>query len=132
RGHTHPFFALSQSLVLVYQLRNIDTRTDVPGKRSLYVISRDALVRYPSILAIVSPQAVLHNVWLPRVQCVGVNLPASFQIIFMQAFDPAVSKLLFHAASRKLQPWLVKERAKLVHASHPDKNGSSIRYNSKT
>ena len=57
----------------------------------------------------------------------GVNLQTSFQVISMHAFSPAVSKLLFHAASRKLQPRLVKERAKLVHASHPDENGRSIR-----
>src|SRR6266478_9687636 len=87
----------------------------------------DALVRYPAILAIVSSQPVLHNEWLPRVECAGVNLQASFQVILMHAFSPAVSKLLFHAASRKLQPRLVKERAKLVHASHPDENGRSIR-----
>src|SRR5438045_9733276 len=35
RGHTHPFLTLPQGLVLVYQLSNIDTRPDVPGKSSL-------------------------------------------------------------------------------------------------
>ena len=49
------------------------------------------------------------------------------QVVWMHAFSPAVSKLLFHAASRKLQPRLVKERAKLVHAGHPDQDGRSIR-----
>src|SRR6516162_4708190 len=53
-GYTHSFFALSQRLVLVYQLSNIDTRTDISGKPSLRVMARHALVRYPAILAIVS------------------------------------------------------------------------------
>src|SRR5204863_2518915 len=61
RGHTHPFFTLPQGLVLVYQLSNIDTRTDVPGKSSLRVLAWHALVRYPAILPIVSTQAILHN-----------------------------------------------------------------------
>src|SRR6266536_6517791 len=86
-----------------------------------------ALIRKPAILAIVAPEPVLHNEWLPCIECLGVNLEALLQIVRVHAFSPAVSKLLFHAASRKLQPRLVKERAKLVQASHPDENGRSIR-----
>ena len=37
-----------------------------------------ALVRYPAILAIVSPKPVLHNKWLPRIECLGVNLAGTF------------------------------------------------------
>src|SRR5262249_23263485 len=127
RGHTHPFFALPQRLVLVYQLCNIDTRTDVPGKSSLRVMAWDALVRYPAILAIISPQAILHNEWLPRIECLRVNREALLQVVSVNAFSPAVSKLLFHPATGKIQPWFVKECAELVHAGHPDENGRSIR-----
>ena len=74
RCNAHPFFTLPQGLVLVYQLSNIDTRTDVPGKFSLRVMAWHALVRYPAILPIVSPQAILHNEWLPRIECLGINL----------------------------------------------------------
>jgi len=44
----------------------------------------------------------LHNKWLPRIECLGVNLEALLQIVRVHAFSPAVSKLLFDAAASKL------------------------------
>src|SRR5262245_12881012 len=70
-GHTQPLFAFPQRLVLVYQISNIDTRTDIPSKLSLRVVTWHALVRYPAIFAIVSPQTILHNERLPRIECAG-------------------------------------------------------------
>jgi hypothetical protein len=97
----------------------------------LRIIAWDALVRDPAILAIVSSQPVLHHEWLPRIECAGVKLEATLQVIRMHAFSPAISKLLFRAAASKIQPWLVKESAELVGAGHPDKNGRGIRHDPK-
>src|SRR5215468_7494388 len=83
RGHTHPFFAFPQRLVLIYQFSNIDTRTDVSSKHSLRVIAWYALVGYPAILVIVSSQAILHNEWLPRIECAGVTFEAFLEVILM-------------------------------------------------
>src|SRR4029450_4163597 len=86
------------------------------------------LIRKPAILAIVSPEPVLHNEWLPRIECLGVNLEALLEIVRVHASPPAVSKPLAHAAASKIQPWLVKERAEVGGASHPDKTGRGIRH----
>src|SRR5262249_24061934 len=102
RGHTHPLFALTQRLVLAYQLGNIDTRTDVTGKPTLGIMAWHAMVRYPAILAIVSPQAILHNEWLPRIECLGVNREALLQVVSVNALSPAVSKLLLDGATDKI------------------------------
>src|SRR5262245_32268419 len=53
-------------------------------------------------------------------------MQASFQVVSMHAFSPAVSKFLFDAAAGKLQPGLVKESAALIYVGHPDENGGSI------
>src|SRR5262249_21025005 len=132
RCQSHALLTLSQRLIFGDQLGDVYTRSDITGECSLRVITWDAVVRYPAIIAIGSSQPVLHNEKLPHVERVGINVHAFFQVIFMHAFSPAVSKLLFHSASCKLQPRLVKKCAKLVYASHPDENGRSIRHDSKT
>src|SRR4029453_17140631 len=91
-----------------------------------------ALIRNPTILAIVSPEAVSHNEWLPRIECLRVNLEALIQIVRVYAFSPPVSKLLLHGAAGKLQPGLVEEGAELVDAGHPDEDGRSIRHDPET
>src|SRR5215216_6414781 len=102
RGHTHSFFALPQRFILVYQLSDIDTRTDVPGKPSLRILAWHSLIGYPAILAIVSTQAISHNEWLSRIECLGVNREAQLQVVSVNTFSPDDYKLLFDGAAGKI------------------------------
>src|SRR5262245_28935186 len=120
-----------QSLFLLNQFSDVHARTNVARKPSLRVITRHTLIGNPAMLSIVSSQPVLHHEWLSRIERAGVNLQALLQVVSMHAFTPAISKILFHTAAGKIQPWLVKESAELVGAGHPDQNRRGIRHDTK-
>src|SRR6266516_5010745 len=97
RRETHPLLAIPQSLLLVYQFSDVHARTDVASEVLLRVIARHTAIRNPAILAVVTPQPVLHDERLPGIEGLRVNLEAARQIVRMHAFDPAISHFLFQA-----------------------------------
>src|SRR4029077_8980638 len=96
------FLEFVQSLFLFHYFCDVPAGADVAGEPSLRVMACHALIRNPAILAIISSQPVLHNKWLPRIECLDVDLEALLQIVRVHAFSPAVSELLFDAAASKL------------------------------
>src|SRR5438034_3063867 len=102
RSQTHAFLAFAQSLLLVYQFSDVHTCTDIAGELSLRVIARDAVVRNPAILAIISPQPILHKKRLACVERLTVNLETFLQIIGVHAFSPAISEFFLQRATCKL------------------------------
>src|SRR5947208_12259259 len=80
RRETHPLLAFPQSPLLVYQFSDVHARTDVTGEAFLRVIARHTTIRNPAIIAVVTPQPVLHDVRLPGIEGLRVNLEAARQI----------------------------------------------------
>ena len=79
-----------------------------------------------------TPQPVLHDVRLPGIEGLRVNLEAARQIVRMHAFDPAISHFLLQAAAGKLEPGFVEKSAELVQARHPDQHRRGVGHGTKT
>src|SRR5437588_11327689 len=92
----------------------------------------NALVRNPTIFAIITSHSVLHHKRFARIECLRINLETPSQIVRVYAFGPAISQFLLQATARKLQPRFVKEGAEFIHTRHPDKDRRSIRHDPKT
>src|SRR5207248_4895169 len=103
---THALFAFPQRRVFAYQLSHVHARPNVTGEGSIRVIARYALVRKPTMLAIVTSKAILHNEGVPGVERLCINLETTLQIVRVHAFSPTITHFLLHAAAGKLQPGL--------------------------
>src|SRR5438552_12891530 len=80
RRETHPLLTFSQSLLLVYQFRDVHARSNVAGEVFLSVVARHTVIRNPAIFAIVTSQPVLNDERLPGIKCLGVNLETPLEI----------------------------------------------------
>src|SRR6266480_6753315 len=126
RRETHPLLAFPQSLLLVYQFSDVHARTDVASEVFLSVVARHSGVRNPAIFAVVTFQPILHDERPPGIKRFDVGFQTALKIVRMHAVSPAVPHFLLHRATGKLEPDLVEESAKFVHAGHPDKNWGGI------
>ena len=109
-------FDFAQCPVLFQQVGDVHAGADVAAEVPARPITRRALVGNPAIFSVVPLQAVLHYEWLTRIECAAISLQGVFSIIWMNAFTPAVIKVLLHASTGELEPRLVDESAKLVRS----------------
>src|SRR6516225_4524842 len=106
---------------------NINTNPDVTCKRAILIKSWYADVKNPAILSVVMTQPILHFELLSAIKRLRIDVETSLQIIWVDTFRPAVSKLLLHRSSGEIQPTPVEVGTKFVRTRHPHKHGRSIR-----
>src|SRR5262245_14542713 len=85
-------------------LCDVHARADVAEKVAAGRESRDAMIQYPAVLAVMAPQTILHLKWFPRHEGRDIGFHASVVILPMNAFHPAVAQFLFHPASSEVEP----------------------------
>src|SRR5215469_4091658 len=93
---------------------DINTNPDITRKRPIPIKSWHPDVKNPAIVPIVITQPILHFELLSTIKKLRIGLEASLQIVWVNAFRPTVSKLLFPGSSGEIQPRLVEVRAELV------------------
>src|SRR5262245_14433275 len=110
-------------------LGDVYARADVAEKAAAGRVSRDAMIQYPAVLAVMTPQTVLHLKRLPRIAGRVKGFQATVVILRVNTFRPAVAQLLFHSASGEFEPRFVEESAEFVRPGHPDHDRSRVRQN---
>ena len=118
------FFRLSS-------IREVDTTTDITEKSAVGSVSRYAIMKHPSINAVVTQQPILQGEVLSRFERGKISTHATFSIFGMDARNPILLHLLFRRQPGKVQPWLIEERATRVRARHPQHDRSHIYQRSK-
>src|SRR6516165_3742519 len=105
---------------------DIDAGADITKKPAVAAVARNAGVVDPMICAVVPAKPVLHAKLFPSVKVADVGFQATVNIVSMNAFGPAVSQLLRHAASRVGEPWFVEPDAAFVLTGNPYHDRSGI------
>src|SRR5436305_15253490 len=89
------FLGLDQStadvrkrLLRQFAIGDVDARTDVSGKGIIRVKSRHSSTKNPSILTIMSPEAILHLERFPSLDRTSIGLHAMLQILGVHAPRP--------------------------------------------
>src|SRR5262249_19163750 len=101
-------------------------RADEPEERAVASVSWNSGVIDPAKCAVVTAKPVLHPEFLPVVEVADVGFEATIKILLMNAFRPAASKFLRHAAAGKGQPWSIKPYTQLVLSGHPDHDRGGV------
>src|SRR5262249_51967467 len=122
-------FALAQLLLNLHALSDVYARADVAEKVAAGRESRDAMIQYPAVLAVIAPQTILHLKWLPRLEGRGVDFQAAVVILRVNTFRPSIAQFFFHRASSEVEPWFVEESAEFVLTGSPDHNRRRVRQN---
>src|SRR5437764_15091508 len=89
-------------------------------------------IQNPAIFTVISSQAMLHCKQLARIEGIFVNVEAVREVIRMNAFCPAISKLLLQFSAGKVEPAFSEEGAEFVQAGHPDEHGRGVGDRAKT
>src|SRR5436309_8752916 len=108
------FLCEPQLLFRLLPLSDIHARADVAGKNAVRTKERNPLVKYPTILTIPAPEAILHLEFFSRVKGGNVSIEASLEVFVVNAFGPAVSELLLHCSPGKVKPALIEKCTKLI------------------
>src|SRR5262249_43305868 len=112
-------------------LGDVYARADAAEKVAVGRESRDAMIQYPAVLAVITPQTILHLKRLPRIAGRVIGFQAAVVIFLVNPFRPAVAQFHFHSASCEFEPRFVEESAEFVRPGHPDHDRSSVRQNTK-
>src|SRR5262249_25409095 len=86
----------------------IDATTYIARESSVFKETRHPSIKHPSVFTIMTPQAVFHGKFLPRVESLCINLKVRPQVVGMHVLCPAFSKFLLHCSSRESEPLLVE------------------------
>src|SRR5271157_3197618 len=110
---------------------DIEARADVPGENAIWGEPGNPVLENPAILAVLPPQPVIHCKGRASVQCRYVGLPASLQVIGVDALGPALAHLLLDGPSSEVEPLLVEVIALLICVRAPDQDRGGIGQSSK-
>src|SRR5215472_1682983 len=111
---------LLQRLLGQLLIGDVTRRTDVAAKGTIGVESRYAIIENPAIFSIMSAEAILHLKKLAPIERLLISLQATLEVLSVDPFRPAISKLLVNGASGEHQPGLIEISTQLVGAGHPD------------
>src|ERR1051325_11644719 len=87
-------------LAVVHVYGGAHKATELTGRP----VPRRSCVLDPAVLTTEPLQPVLHTKWLPNADRFPIGFGAEFAVVGMDAFEPAISQLLFHAAAAEIQP----------------------------
>ena len=121
-----------QRFLLLQQISNIDTGTDISQKIPVLAKARHSAVRDEAIFTIMASEAIFHRKWLPCIKRCDVRLETILEVIGVDSFRPTTPEFLFHSSAGECEPGFIEEGAQLVFARHPDQNRRSIRHCLKT
>src|SRR5262249_50268956 len=103
-------FLPRKSLILrAFEIGNIDAGGDVAGEIAAWRESGNATREDPSVFSIRSSQPVSLAAEPPLIKRSKVTRQVAVQPMRMQVRSPAISKRLFHRASREIQPDPIEE-----------------------
>src|SRR6185295_7258320 len=110
---------LQQQLPLL-AVRDIHAGADIAGKDFVGRVSRDTIVYNPAILAISTPESILHFERLAGIKRRCVDGQTVAEVFRMDALSPAVAQLLLHTSPSEIQPAFVEVFALFSGIGHPD------------
>src|SRR5271157_1335547 len=119
-------FALPELHLSPPAVGDVNTRADVPGESAIWGEPWNPVLQNPAIFAVVPPQPVLHCKGGASVQCRDIGLPASLQVIGVDALGPARAHLLLDGPSSEVEPLLVEIIAELICVGAPDQDRGGI------
>src|SRR5262249_4507964 len=108
-------------------IAHVDARTNVSGKRTIFMESRHTDIEHPTILPIVPPYAALLLKRLSLIEGLEVNLEAPLVVLWMDNLGQATLKIGFRS-TREVQPKLIEINALFVRSRHPDHHRCRIGY----
>src|SRR4029434_7497981 len=103
------------------ELRHVDRGADVPGEAIRY-----AGVEDPSVLTVMTAEAVLHLKALTSVERLREDLAVMPQIIRMNRFGPAISQLRLDRSTGEIEAGTIGIRVLLVGSCAPEHDGRGI------
>src|SRR5215813_11992500 len=124
---TQLFLGDSQRLLCFFTFCNVNARTDISSKRVFRTKEWDALIQYPAVHTVMSPQPILHLELFADIKGSDVRIEASFEILWMNAFSPIVSEFLLQRPASEIQPPLIKKRTELFFAGKSDHHRRGVR-----
>src|SRR5215470_8793220 len=88
-----------QSVLGQLSFGDVEGRSDIASKTAVRVESRQAGVKDPPVLSIMTPQPVLHLKRLPPVEGQTVSVHAALQIVRVDSFCPSIPEFCFKRPS---------------------------------
>ncbi len=103
-----------------FVLGDVVTRAKIPGKAAIEIIERLPHVSNASILAVMTPQTILHLKGAPGMKRIEIGAHTTIQIIGMHVFCPSVAYLLLYGSPGECQPRLVEIVVFGIHSRPPN------------
>src|SRR5215813_11173753 len=122
-------FARAQRFLGSILLGDVYASADLTKKVAAARESRDAMIQYPAVLAVIAPQTILHLKWFPRLEARDIYFQAAIVILRMNTLCPPVTQFLFYHASGEVEPRFVEECAESVRPGDPDHDRRRVRQN---
>src|SRR5215471_17235318 len=88
------FSLLLQRTLRSFGLGDVSGSTDVADKIAIGLKARHPMIQYPTIFAVISPQAVFHSELSPHVEGIDVDLKTAVKILRVNPLCPPIAKLL--------------------------------------
>jgi hypothetical protein len=110
------------------ELRHVEARADVTGKRTVGIEQRRGIVQHPPVFAVMPPKPIFHHEGFTMVEGASVGLQALLQIRGVYTVCPAIADLGLEGSPGEIEPWLVEVRAALVGAGNPDEERQAVRH----
>ncbi len=101
-------------------LVDVDAAPNEASKLSALISEGNAPIEYPAIVAVTIAQAVLHFEWFAPAKVFQIVTQATIKVVPVNAFRPAIAKLLLEHAARKREPGLVEVVAPCVSTGAPN------------
>src|SRR5215470_16537 len=130
-GHTQSALTVAQRLLCFLALSDVHGRANVSSKTAIGREAWHASIQYPTILTVMTPEAVLDLKVLAGVERNLISIYAFITVIRVDAIGPTVAQFLLQRSAREVQPWSVDITTTLVGTSGPDKNRSGVGHRAK-
>jgi len=115
-----------QCLFCFLAIGHIDSNSNVTNKGTILIKPRHSHVENPSILPVVPAEPILHPEFLSPIKGLRVGVETLLQMLRVDTFCPAGSKLGVHALPGEIQPRLIDVGAEFISAGLPDQHRSTI------
>jgi hypothetical protein len=116
----------AQRFFRVFALGDVDARSDIAVQGAIQREPRHASIEYPSVLAVVPPEAIFHLERLAPSERRGQNLEPLGQVVGMDRITPSVAEECFQPATGERHPWCVDVGAAFVVVRHPDQDRDDV------
>src|SRR5262249_919083 len=104
---TEEFSLLLQRSLRSFGLGDVNDRANVADEIAIGLKARHPMIQHPTIVTVISPQAVCHRELSPQVEGIDVDLETAVKILRVNSLCPAIAKLLLQGPAGKVEPALV-------------------------